>query len=88
MPRQPGQHRFKAHAQLLRQPARVFLRPLFSPRFREGRLLRGRPSLYFGVSGAAGFTGFSRASIAVLSREICPTSRSPAFAGAGSCESA
>jgi hypothetical protein len=32
--------------------------------------------LYFGVSGTASFTGFSRASIAVLSREICPTSRS------------
>src|SRR5215469_7852431 len=49
---------------------------LLAPRFREGRLLRGRPGLYFAVSGAAGFTGFSRASIAVLSREICPTSRS------------
>src|SRR5215472_16416837 len=38
--------------------------------------LRGRPGLYFAVSGAAGFTGLSRASIAVLSREICPTTRS------------
>src|ERR1022692_3237835 len=41
--------------------------------------LRGRPRLCLGFGFGAGlsdFAGFSRASIAVLSREICPTRRS------------
>ncbi len=58
------------------------------PRWRSIRLgggggrsspLRGRPRLRLGFGSGAGlsdFAGFSRASIAVLSREICPTKRS------------
>ena len=41
--------------------------------------LRGRPRLRLGCPAGAGrsdFAGFSRASIAVLSREMCPTRRS------------
>jgi hypothetical protein len=41
--------------------------------------LAGAAALAFGLAGSFGsadFTGFSRASMAVLSREICPAKRS------------
>src|SRR3954463_13544037 len=78
VPRQVGQHLRQGHAQLAFDPARrlggggrILSRPA-----RLGGGGRNRGGGATGAGGGSGLAGFSRASIAVLSRETWPTKRS------------